>query len=91
MRGELTAGEAANRANALLQAPVRTTALPDLSAAAMELSLAIGATVYDSLYIVLAQRLNATFVTGDQRLVRTAKAASIPPGLVHFVGAGPLE
>ncbi len=91
VRGDLSAADVSSRAAALAQAPVRVAALADLSESALALSLALRVTVYDSLYIVLAQRLNAIFVTSDLPLVRKAAASSLPSGLVHFVGAGPVK
>lgn len=88
VRGDLSAADASSRAAALAQAPVRAAALAGLSEAALASSLALRVAVCDSLCIVLAQRLNAIFVTSDLALGRKAAASSLPSGLVHFVGAG---
>jgi predicted nucleic acid-binding protein len=84
-RGDLPPEEVVIRAAALRQAPVRPAPLADLMEPALRLSLGHGVTVYDSLYIVLAQALGAVFVTADLRLIRKV-APGLSTGLVRWVG-----
>ena len=85
-RGRLGAEEASARAMALLRAPVRPAPLAGLVEPALRLSLLMGVTVYDSLYIVLAQSLDASFVTADERLIRKLSATSVPAHMIRWVG-----
>ena len=91
-RGQLAREEASIRAVALRQAPVRPAPLADFVEPALRLSLLLGVTVYNSLYIVLAQSLGASFVTADQRLIRKLAEASppsdimLPEGMIRWVG-----
>ena len=84
-RGDLPPEAAAIRAAALRQAPVRPAPLADLVDPALALSLALGVTVYDSLYIALAQALGVAFVTADVRLFRKV-SPHLPGGLVRWIG-----
>jgi hypothetical protein len=56
-------------ARVLLGAPVTDAPLGDLLEDALGLSVACRVTVYDSLYLALACRIDARFVTADYRLV----------------------
>jgi predicted nucleic acid-binding protein len=59
-------------------------ALPsaELMRRAVELARAYEATVYDSAFVALAESLNATFITADERL--TQRLQALP--FVHFLG-----
>lgn len=46
---------------------------------AVEISMATGKAVYDSLYLALAERLDALFVTADARLIRGLEGSPFGP------------
>lgn len=69
-KGDLTAADAEERMMVLLRAPVVGASISDLMPRAFALSVANAVTVYDSLYIALAERRNIPFVTADERLVQ---------------------
>ena len=54
---------------ALRTAPVRTDPVEPISAAALEIALATGATPYDAAYVALAEARNARLWTADRALV----------------------
>ena len=72
-RGELTELEACERVAVLAAAPVATEPLEHLATAAMVLSLRLGLTIYDTLYLALAEREDTTLITADRRLFETAR------------------
>jgi predicted nucleic acid-binding protein len=86
LRGALTADAATERAEALLNAPVRVHALPGLVQNALSLSMAHGITVYDSLYVALAIASGLKLITDDRTLIQKLSASSVPPGLFMWVG-----
>ena len=55
---------------ALRAAPLRTEAVEPLSGRALEIALETGATVYDAVYVALAELLGARLWTADDRLAR---------------------
>ncbi len=71
-RGELTEDEAQERAATLAEAPIAAVPLGQLASAAMAVALRLGITIYDSLYLALAERQDATLVTDDRRLLHVA-------------------
>ena len=83
-RGELDAGDAAERAQALTQAPVIGAALPGLMPRAFEIATARSVTVYDALYVSLAEKLGLPLVTADRKLVRALAAGGTS---VIWIGA----
>jgi len=84
--GDLTGPQALSRTTALREAPIRPAPLADLILPALEISLALAITEYDSLYIALAQALGGIFVTADERLVRKCVPSVIQPDLVIWIG-----
>lgn len=68
LRGELTENEARRLNRALRRVPLRIVSARVLSAAALELALAIRCTVYDALYVALAVAENALLVSADGKL-----------------------
>ncbi|HEY0425445.1 MAG TPA: type II toxin-antitoxin system VapC family toxin [Rhodopila sp.] len=69
-RGDLTAPDAHERMMVLLRAPVVAAAITDLLPRAFAISVGNAVTIYDSLYIALAEKRDIPFVTADQRLIR---------------------
>lgn len=65
--------------------PVETVPCSLLLAAAFEIASAFNRTVYDSLYIALAQSMQATFITADERLVNALGQTSLGP-TIRFLG-----
>lgn len=69
-RGELVAEQGAERIRILLRAPVKGVPLADLAPAAFGIAAAEGVTIYDALYVALAEARSLPLVTGDARLMR---------------------
>jgi len=69
LRGELTAPDAEER-TVLLRAPVTGTPIAGLMPRAFAISAARMVTIYDSLYLALAEKRDIPMVTADERLIR---------------------
>jgi predicted nucleic acid-binding protein len=69
-RGDLTAADAEQRMLLLIQAPVADTAVAGLVPRAFAISVAHSVTVYDSLYVALAEQRDIPLVTADERFIR---------------------
>ncbi len=67
---DLTAQDAEERMTLLLRAPVTGTPIDTLMTRAFAISVARAVTIYDSLYLALAERLDMPLVTADRVLVR---------------------
>ena len=67
-RGDLTAEEACSIADEILTAPVAYVGSETLLRRATELATTFGNTVYDSLYLALAEAYDAVVITADRRL-----------------------
>jgi predicted nucleic acid-binding protein len=72
-RGDLVEQEAHERAATLAEAPIAVVPLDRLVSAAMTIALRLGITVYDSLYLALAEQQGATLVTDDRLLLAAAR------------------
>jgi predicted nucleic acid-binding protein len=72
-RGELSEQQAHARVIALTEAPVAVVPLAQLAAAAMTIALRLGLTLYDALYLAVAEQQDATLVTADRRLFDAAR------------------
>jgi predicted nucleic acid-binding protein len=70
VRGDLAAPDAQERMALLARAPVIGAALPDLMPRAFAISLAHAVTIYDSLYVTLAEKLDIPMISADARLIR---------------------
>ncbi len=70
VRGDLTAADAEERMTVLLRAPVIGTPIADLNARAFAISVALTVTIYDLLYVALAEKRDIAMVTADERLIR---------------------
>ena len=84
-RGEFDGEDAAERVAVLARAPVRSHDLPALLPRAFALALAHRVTVYDSLYVALAERLGVKLVTADLRLI-----AALGGDVVEVIGVAAL-
>ncbi len=69
-RGDLTAADAEERVQVLSRAPVVDAAIAGLVSRAFAISVAHSVTIYDSLYVALAEQRDIPLVTADERLVR---------------------
>jgi predicted nucleic acid-binding protein len=69
-RGQWSAEIAQARGAALHRAPVEPVPLLDLSKRALELAIAMEITVYDALYVALAEVRGIPLVSGDGKLMR---------------------
>jgi predicted nucleic acid-binding protein len=69
-KGDLTSSDAEERMMVLLRAPVAGTPVAGLMPRAFAISVANAVTIYDSLYLALAEKRNIPFVTADRRLIR---------------------
>jgi predicted nucleic acid-binding protein len=72
-RGELTEHQAHERVVALAEAPVATVPLAQLAADAMTIGLRLSITLYDALYLAVAEQQDAALVTADRRLFDAAR------------------
>ena len=70
VRSEMDAADAEERMAILLRAPVTGSPISRLLPRAFAISLARQITIYDSLYVTLAETLDVAMVTADIRLVR---------------------
>lgn len=67
-RGGMSPEEAVEVARRVQTAPVSASGLVDLVPRATEIATAFDCTVYDSLYLALAEAYDATLITADRRL-----------------------
>lgn len=67
--GDLSAADAEERMTVLLRAPVIGTQITDLMPRAFMISVSCRATMYDSLYVALAEARDIPIVTADKRLI----------------------
>jgi predicted nucleic acid-binding protein len=73
-RGELTRVDAEERMTVLLRAPITGTPIAGLMPRASAISAARVVTIYDSLYLALAEKRDIPMVTADERLIRQLSA-----------------
>ena len=69
LRGDLTAADAEERMLVLNRAPVVDLPLAALMPRAFALSVAHRVTIYDSLYVALAEQRDLAVVSADKRLI----------------------
>jgi predicted nucleic acid-binding protein len=87
--GDLNATDAQERLTVLLRAPVIGAPIADLMPRAFQISVANTVTIYDSLYVALAEKRNIPMVTADRRLIkRMSKDAALAK---HMVWIGSLS
>jgi predicted nucleic acid-binding protein len=68
--GDLTAADAEDRIGVLMRAPVVGVSIAGLMPRAFAISVACMVTIYDSLYVALAEKRDIPLVTADRRLIR---------------------
>ena len=69
-RGGISAAQAEAAAGLLLNAPVSVAPISGLVRRALTISLEMPVTIYDSLYLALAEQRDVRMVTADQALIR---------------------
>lgn len=84
-RGEISPDEAAERLQALLNAPVATPRAEDDLASALSLSSQLAHPVYDCLYLALAIREDTQVVTADTRFFAVAERHAVSRGRVRLI------
>jgi predicted nucleic acid-binding protein len=73
-------GDARRTLRVALDLPLRTVSLGPLVEEAFERSLALGLSVYDACYLVLAEAADAVLVTADKGLAQRAPRSALLPG-----------
>jgi predicted nucleic acid-binding protein len=68
--GDLSAADAEERMIVLLRAPVIATPIAGLMPRAFAIAVAHTVTIYDALYVALAEARDIPLVTADERLIR---------------------
>ena len=84
-RGEISPDEAAERLQALLNAPVATPRAEDDLASALSLASQLAHPVYDCLYLALAIREDTQVVTADTRFFAVAERHAVSRGRVRLL------
>jgi predicted nucleic acid-binding protein len=84
--GDLTAADAEERTTVLLRAPVIGTPIASLMTRAFAISVAQRVTIYDSLYVALAEKRGIPLVTADERLIRNLAGDAAMAKLIVWVG-----
>jgi predicted nucleic acid-binding protein len=87
-RGDLTTADAEERMTVLLRAPVVGTPVTGLMPCAFAIAGGQGVTIYDALYVALAEQRAIPLVTADQRLIRHMSADAALAELMVWVGDG---
>jgi predicted nucleic acid-binding protein len=85
-RGELSAEHARSCARTLIDAPVKTVPLPDLIEPALNLAIRLRITVYDALYVALAEVRRIPLVSDDRELLKRMAAERTLASLAQPVG-----
>jgi predicted nucleic acid-binding protein len=66
---------------------VATVPLEQLAGSAMDIALRLHITIYDALYLALAQRDGETLITDDRRLLQAAQSDQQLRARVRWIGA----
>jgi predicted nucleic acid-binding protein len=82
-RKQLTRKQADSAFDAVVQTPVAITQIGDLLAPARSLGFALDLTLYDCLYVALAQRLGFPLATADSGIADAIEAAALPCGVIR--------
>ena len=90
-RNEWDAGTAGERASALMRAPVESVALPGLIDRALRHSIDLRVTIYDSLYVALAEARRLPLVTADRKLLLKMRRSPALAALAHWLGDVPAQ
>lgn len=76
-KGELTAAQSREMLLTLRAFPIRTHRMFPLLPLALEIAMAIGHSVYDCVYLALADEENCPMVTADRRLRKAVAAGPL--------------
>ena len=76
-KGELTAAQSRELLLTLCAFPIRTHRMFPLLPLALEIAMAIGHSVYDCVYLALADEENCPMVTADRRLRKAVAAGPL--------------
>ena len=87
LRGELTEDQARDVRGAVDEVPVVSHPTAGLLDEAVEIALVTRRTVYDCLYIALAERLGCVAVTADRKLYNATRGGPYAPGFTGSVTA----
>lgn len=88
-RGELPKSEIGSILNMFTDVPLVASENRVLLPGALEIAMATGRTLYDSLYVALAEEIDAKVVTADRKLVNALAAtpwSAYVLDLEHFAG-----
>jgi predicted nucleic acid-binding protein len=77
LRGEITSAEALDIVGALKRVPMTIHTSDAVIEQAISIAVEHGRSVYDSLYLAFACRIDARLVTADQRLVSALQATAL--------------
>lgn len=75
----LTQEEAESLYTDILSLPIRLYDNSEFASSALKLSLSHNVTVYDALFLAIAQFYSATLITVDEKLKKTAKRLNLEP------------
>jgi predicted nucleic acid-binding protein len=89
-RGSWLAEEAVERLATLAEAPVEPVPLAKLLDRALDLAIALHSTVYDSLYVALAESRGIPLISDDRKLLRKMRANPVLAALAQHIGDLPL-
>ncbi len=84
--GDLAPTDVRERMEVLLRAPVIGAPIAPLMPRAFAISVALGVTVYGSLYIALAEQRDITLVTADEQLIHRLSGDAALRRRVTWVG-----
>jgi predicted nucleic acid-binding protein len=85
-RGDLASADAEQRMSVLMRAPVIGTPIAGLMSRAFAISVARQITIYDSLYLALAEKLSIPVVTADAKLMRQLESDAALTNRMVWVG-----
>jgi len=88
-RGNVSEETARRFAGDLHRIPVATCSCLELAADACDLALATGRSVYDSMYLALAIRLETRLITADQRLFNAIRLHTLLAPHIQFIADTP--
>ena len=90
-RGDLSAADAGERMTVLLHAPVIATPIAGLMPRAFAIAVARAVTIYDALYVALAETRDIPLVTADERLIGRLSGDRALAKLMVWVGDLPVS
>jgi predicted nucleic acid-binding protein len=88
-RGDLTEAEAEERVRTLNGAPIIEASIAPLVPRAFTIAVAHSVTIYDSLYVALAEQLDVALVSADAKLIQCLSSDATPGKRMIWVGNVP--